>query len=425
MQLRRSSFGLGVALFACVGLLIRIVSVLVWQQHFELHGDQVFYHHQANALADGFGYVNPYALQGAGWLVPTAAHPPVYSTYLALFSLLGADSPVAHRLASCLLGAATVVLVALLARRLAGNRAGMIAAAIVAVYPNLWITDGGLVSESAYSLAVALVLFASYRAWMTPDVWSAVWLGCALGVATLTRAEALTLFALLAVPLILLNHRSQVRERVRLLLACAATGGLILMPWVARNLVTFENPVFISVGAGYVLEMANCDSTFSGPLLGYWSQDCDRVTWPYGDESVVELAKREVAVDYMKEHKDRLPVVVAARVGRMWDIYRPTQGTRLNDFFERRGLASSRAGLWAYYGLAPFALVGIIGLRRRGMPISPHVAIALSVTLAAAMSFGITRYRTGAEVSICLLAAIGLDSALGSLRSRGRQEATS
>ncbi len=398
------------SLVAASGLGIRIWSVLAWQRDFELHGDQVFYHHQANALADGFGYVNPYALQGAGWLIPTAAHPPVYSTYLAAVSLLGGTTPLAHKLASCFLGVGTIVLVALATRRVAGDRAGVIAAALVALYPNLWISDGGLVSEAAYATVVAALLLAAQVAWERRDRWSAIWLGLALALATLTRAEALVLFVLLAAPLLLLGGGASLRRRVALLAWCGGAGALALAPWVARNLTTFEHPVGISVGAGYVLEIANCDETYHGSLLGYWSQTCDRSTWPVGDESVVEVAKREVGLDYAREHADRLPVVVLARIGRMWDVYRPTQGVALNDFFERRGESTSRTALWMYWAMLPFGVLGLVAMRRRGMPISPVLAIAASVTIAAAMSFGITRYRAGADVALCLVAGVGIDA---------------
>jgi hypothetical protein len=401
------------------GGILRVWSVLAWQRGFELHGDQVFYHHQANALADGFGYVNPYALQGAGWLLPTAAHPPVYSTYLALWSAVGIDTPPGHKLASCVLGMATVLLVGLVAHRIAGEAAGLAAATLAALAPNLWISDGGLVSEAAYGTSVALLLLAAHRAWRAPDTWAAVWLGLALALATLTRAEALVLFAFLAVP-VLLVRRSTVplAQRFRLLVICGATGAAALAPWVARNLTTFEHPVGVSVGAGYVLEIANCDDTYHGPLLGYWSQACDRSTWPEGDESTVELAKREVAMEHIRANTGRLPVVVAARVGRMWDVYRPSQGVRLNDFFERRGRLPSQLGLWFYWAMLPLGVLGAREARRRGAALSPYVAIAASVTLAAAMSFGITRYRAGAEVALCVLAGVGLAWLLEAVSAR-------
>jgi hypothetical protein len=68
--------------------------------------------------------------------------------------------------------------------------------------------------------------------------------------------------------------------------------------------------------------------------------------------------------------------------------------------------------------MLPFGVIGLAALRRRKLPISPYVAIAASVTLAAAMSFGITRYRAGADVALCVVAAIGIDHVVSTLRAR-------
>ena len=61
------------------------------------------------------------------------------------------------------MGAATVALIGLLARRVAGDRAGLVAAAIAAVYPPLWMLDASLRSESLYAPLIALVLLLAYR----------------------------------------------------------------------------------------------------------------------------------------------------------------------------------------------------------------------------------------------------------------------
>ena len=46
-------------------------------------------------------------------------------------------------------------------------------------------------------------------------------------------------------------------------------------------------------------------------------------------------------------------------------------------------------------------------MRRRRIPIFPLIAIALIATFAAAITFGVTRYRAPAEVALVLAAAIG------------------
>jgi hypothetical protein len=207
----------------------------------------------------------------------------------------------------------------------------------------------------------------------------------------------------------------------------------MLAPWVVRNLTTFEKPTVMSSGAGFVLEISNCDQTYglavptdaagnvigvADTYLGYWSPQCDRTAWPAGDESVVEQAKRQTGLDYMKAHEAQIPKVLAARVGRIWDVWRPGQSYDFNVFFERRGQAPTRWGMIQYYAMLPFGVLGLVALWRRRVTIIPFVAIAISVTLTAAVSFGITRYRVGADVALCIAAAVGIDALVRWFRGR-------
>ena len=48
----------------------------------------------------------------------------------------------------------------------------------------------------------------------------------------------------------------------------------------------------------------------------------------------------------------------------------------------------------------PFAIGGLVVLRPPGVPILPLLAVAAIATFAAALTFGVTRYRAPAEVAI-------------------------
>jgi CHASE2 domain-containing sensor protein len=113
---------------------------------------------------------------------------------------------------------------------------------------------------------------------------------------------------------------------------------------------------------------------------------------------------------YLDDHLSRVPVVVAARIGRVWDVFRPAQNVHLNAFYERRGDAASWAVLVGYYLMLPFAVGGLVVMRRRRVPIFPMLAIAASVTITVALSFGITRYRAPVDVVLPVLAAVALDA---------------
>ena len=74
-------------------------------------GDAYYYHAGANLLADGKGYLDPYGYAQHHEL-PGAAHPPLYLTYLAVASVVGARSVLSHQMWTVLLGTATIVAVA-------------------------------------------------------------------------------------------------------------------------------------------------------------------------------------------------------------------------------------------------------------------------------------------------------------------------
>src|SRR5215210_4859359 len=136
------------ALIVAAGLALRLVYALVVMRGVPVGGDGLEFHILANQLADGDGYIQPLIVSPGR--VATADKPPLYPLLLALWSWIGLDSIGAHRVVSSLVGVATVVAAGLLGRRAGGDRVGLIAAAIAAVYPPLVVLDGSLRSESLY-----------------------------------------------------------------------------------------------------------------------------------------------------------------------------------------------------------------------------------------------------------------------------------
>jgi 4-amino-4-deoxy-L-arabinose transferase-like glycosyltransferase len=432
---RARSFAFWLFLIGLGALVIRVAWVLIARRNFALQGDDYFYHWQANALADGLGYLNPFSWKGLGRIDPSAAHPPLYPTYLAVVSWFGGTTPLVHRLASCVLGAGAVVVIGFAGRRIAGERAGLLAAALGAVYPMLWINDGMLTSESMYVLVAAATVLAAYRFWDSRSWHDAVWLGGAIGLACLVRSEAILLVPFMGLPF-LLARRGSLRSRLVAVLALGLTCLIVILPWWVRNLTTFEKPVFLITGNGSVLQSANCDSTYSGQFLGYWDINCIVAGRPPAtaeqrrlqrsskvpglvyliaqdprDESIPDVTARTKALDFIGDHLGRAPVVALARVGRVFGFYRVRQEVSFDTFFERRGKWSSWSGVAMYYLLVVLSVYALVVMRKRRRPISPMLAILAMVTVTAAISIGITRYRVGADVVLAILGGVGLDAA--------------
>jgi Dolichyl-phosphate-mannose-protein mannosyltransferase len=295
------------AAIAAGGLAVRLVYVLVLTPHLRGLGDATYYHELANALADGRGFVNP--ATGAA----TALHPPLFTLLLTPSSLLGLDSYNAHRVVVCLIGTATIVGVGVLARVVANERAGLIAASIAAVSPVLVSADGAVMSETLLGLLVVLAALAAFR---LTSIASAVLLGALVGLATLTRGEALVLLPLL------LPWR-----RPKLAAAVVAAFVVVLAPWTIRNATTFDKPVLLSTNDGGLVAGANCPSTYRGHDIGSWDIRCVP-TAPARDESAASDRARTQGVDYAREHASRIPLVMLARLGRTFELLQPVRQAR-------------------------------------------------------------------------------------------------
>jgi hypothetical protein len=125
----------------------------------------------------------------------------------------------------------------------------------------------------------------------------------------------------------------------------------------------------------------------------------------FGDESTHEVAWRAVGTAEIKDHLSQMPWMVVLRIARMYDFFRPNQNIFLNGVLEGRGRWQSRLATYEYFPLLAFSIGGLVLLRRRRVPILPFLAIALTISITAATSFGITRYRAPVDAMLPVLAS--------------------
>ena len=130
---------------------------------------------------------------------------------------------------------------------------------------------------------------------------------------------------------------------------------------------------------------------------------------------------RSRAITYARQHADRLPVVVLARIGRLWDFYEPVQMAQI-DVNEGRPEGAALWGLGVYYALLPLGVAGIVILRRRRIDQWFLLVPAGVLTSVAALFFGQVRFRAPFEVCLVVLAAPALVRLGQRLRGRGHAE---
>jgi hypothetical protein len=175
------------------------------------------------------------------------------------------------------------------------------------------------------------------------------------------------------------------------------------------------------------LRDANCPATYYGARLGFVDEECRRDRPPTatppdeirGDESVVDSITRHDALRYIKAHRARVPIVVVAREARVWSVFRPLQQMEIEP---RRGIPHGvrTTAFYAYWLLLPFGIAGALVLRARAISLVPFLAFVANVVIAAAITYGYTRYRAAAEVPLVLLGAVAIDALV---RAAARHEA--
>ncbi len=399
------TFPARLAAIAALGLGLRAVYLLVISRHVVGAGDWYFYHWQAQLIAQGHGFADPWVLLGTHQLRPSAIHPPLYPLLLAVEYALGAHSALDQRALGLGLGTITLLLVALLGRRAGGDSTGLVAAFLYAVYPLMIAVDGDLMSETLYGALIAATLLSAMVLRDRPAVRRALLLGALIGLAALTRSEALLLVPFLLVPLAL-RAGSRPRTRTRLVGAGILGCCLVLAPWTIRNEIVFGRFVPISTNDATVLAGANCASAYHGVNLGGWDFSC--IAPRTSTNEAVQAARwRSDGWGYLRRHLSRLPVVMTVRLLRVWDLWQPRRQAR--NFAEGRQIDVEQAGVAVFYALALLAGVGIVALRRRReLTLMVLMAPAVVVCVSAIVGYGLPRLRHTFEISLVVLAAAGV-----------------
>lgn len=422
---RPSSFAVGLGVVAALAFALLVAGAFWYDAHTRLQGDAIWYAGVATYLSHGVGFFDLFRSAAVGHLVPSAAHPPLYPAFLAVPAALGFHGTLALRLWSAAAGTATVVLLGLLGRDLAGERTGLVAAGIAAVFVDLAAQSLTGWSEGLYAFTIVLSVYAAYRFLASPDLPHALFLGIAITLATLTRAEAAVLYLVLLVPLVWRARDVSPARRAVLFGAGIGVAALLFAPWVAYNNGRFEHRVLVSNGLGGLLASANCAPTYaSGPYLGGWGYVCQpgvRIN-PSTDESVADAEMRTAGIRYATHHAGRLPVVVPARLLRTFGLYQPVRMTG-NDLELRHTEAGwlIDVALAQFYVLFALGVAGLVVLARRRVPVLPFVATVALVVVITIFGYGTMRFRIALEAVLPVLDAVAVVAfADARARARGR-----
>jgi 4-amino-4-deoxy-L-arabinose transferase-like glycosyltransferase len=427
MRVPDRRFVAGLVAIAVGAVALRLVYVFVAvHDRIALNGDAETYHLLGRVMAAGHGYIRPREFLDAGEVVPTAEFPPLYPTLLAALDLVGIDSPTGQRVVGALLGGVTVVVIGLVGHALAGRWVGWTAALLAAVYPQLVVLDTSLLSEGLLVLLVATILLAVLHArdaTGTARTWWWLAAGFLVGLAAVTRSEAILLVPLLLVPA---THVAGDRRTWARTAAIACIGVIVIVGgWTIRNAVSLGHVQPFTNNSGTLLAGANCDEVYSGRLDGLWLLQCvfdvDDAAGVAGlDETETAAARRSAGLEYAREHASEVPRVAAVRVARVVGVWDVRDQLRFESL-EGRAYHWLWAGWIGWLVLAPAAVAGAVIRRRRGELLWPLLVMPAIVLPMAALTYGSQRFRAIAEPSVILLAAVAFVALGGAIVERRAQ----
>lgn len=385
-----------------LGLAIRLAYVLA-TRHYRLAGDAPEYDIEGLLIAHGHWFYTrlPYGILHAGaWKAPG------YPAWVGLWYWLFGHHPDAVRLVQVALGAVTIVLSWLLARRLFGPRVAVAAALLVAVYPSAWQYEGLLYPEalSAPLTVATLIVILTAR----PGRGAALALGALLGVGFLVRpsGEFLIVAAVVAWSL-----AAGLRRGVAYTALAVAVAALIVAPWTVRNAVVMHGFVPIS------MQDAALYGTFNGqaaadPVFPYaWRRDPPSVAdlfdarHPLPDVTLrARLIRR--GEDYIRAHPASLAKAFFWNgITRLWDIRSRSQSL-FEVPFEGRSRLVTNLGLDAYIVVGVLAVIGLWRARRRRALVWGVIALVVAMSVTFTVDGG-TRYRAPVEPLLAVLACAG------------------
>jgi 4-amino-4-deoxy-L-arabinose transferase-like glycosyltransferase len=386
-------------LLSATALAIRLFYIFVIApEPIGVGGDASFYHSAANLIAQGhFFYRRIFS-----HTYPTALHPPLYSILLAPVALVGGVHLLPQRLVGLLLGSVNVGLIGVLGRRISGGeRVGLIASAIAAVYPPFITADGSIMSEPLYVFLLVVALLLATQLIGRPAVARAAAIGVVIGLGVLTRTEAILWLPFLAWPAVW-------KGGWKPLVAATAAALIVVSPWVIRNEVVFHK-LELAANTDTVIPAANCHQTYYGNDIGWWSLRCLARARTH-HQLLIGDANPSPGIHYAENHPARAVLVAGVRLLRTFSFWQPL---RIGNDEPRRKWFDA-LGLVIYYPLLVLAAIGLYRLPgRRWLLLAP----VWTAAIVGATGWGDSRFRIGADVAIVVLGAYAI--AAFSERRRG------
>lgn len=230
-------------LLVICGLAFALRAVLIGIIHSQATSDSLFYVQSARAIAEGQGY----SINGH----PTAFFPVGWPAFVALlFKVTGSEQFVVVLWTGAALWALSTALLYAFTLRLGGRAAAIVAACMMAVYPDfLFFSLRGLSETLFIPLLIGVCIALTPAQGSRLSTRRAALAGALFGAALLVRSTAV-LVPIAIVVLLVLPYRDL--RALRTAAVFVAIAYLTLVPWVVRNEVVMKT-LALSTNGGLTL----------------------------------------------------------------------------------------------------------------------------------------------------------------------------
>jgi 4-amino-4-deoxy-L-arabinose transferase-like glycosyltransferase len=415
----------------CLALAVRVAyNLTVARNYVPQHDSLSYYMLGVHIVTEHCFCVQPY--------MPTVYRAPFWPAVIAVIVALFGQHAELPRYFLCLVGSGTCVLVYLFARDLFGWRIGLLAGAFAAIYPELYIYDGWLYTESVYILLFFGFCYAVYRLQRDRKPANWIWCGILLGMLTLTRPNGILVLVLFLFWAIIMGWRKVLPWQ---LLAKSALGITLItiifvVPWTIRNYNVSHAFVLVANGDGTVLLGAYNSQTvylpsYPGGVPGTWINplvSSPAIAHKYPDFCVpaCEVARdnyfKDQAILWIKSHLNLMPHLLKLHFINMWQPATFEADLPVDKYFWQRS-SKIVLDMMNTFPIAVFIMAGLgLALTWQRWREFLFVYLMILMTIAQCIIFyGIPRFRAPIEPILILLGAGALwwltSREAGSLRS--------
>jgi 4-amino-4-deoxy-L-arabinose transferase-like glycosyltransferase len=243
-QRQKALLACGFIALVAAGILLRLLVVLLagggMRTPWGGGGDTPAYVLLAQNLVNGKGFA--YAGE------PTALRPPGYPILLAgCIELLHGRALAGMRWLQFFAGLGTAFLCAATAKRIFGPKAAKAVLVVALFFPTLVIMNGEILSEAGATFCSAIFLYFLVRHFVQPHWITLAGLGITAGLGALMRFNMALLGVIVLVACFLIKDGL---PKWRSAALAVVLMGLVVSPWLIRNLIAFHGQVLFSTHAG-------------------------------------------------------------------------------------------------------------------------------------------------------------------------------